>query len=508
MSQINNRRVLKNTLYLYIRMLFGLIVSLITARVILDALGVIDYGLNNVVGGMVTMFSFITNTLSTSSSRFMSYSIGQGETESLRKVFSNAHFIHFVIGIVVILLGETLGLYLINFILNIPPERIFACNVLWQTVLIGSFMSILTVPMSALVISHERMNVYAYIGLFDIVIRFVIVYLVKFSPFDKLITLAILNLFVPLVVISLYTIYCKRNFSKEMSFSLKRDKDILKQMLSFTGWNIIGSLSNMLRHTGLNMLLNVFFGPIANAANAIAFRVNNAIVTFTGSVTTAVNPQIIKAYAAGEHEGMKNMIFKYGKLTYYILLMLCLPVLFECNYILRLWLGDVFPPDAIILTRIVLIISMVETFTYSIGCAVQATGRVKDYQILTSGISLAIFPLSWALFYFGYPMYYGLIIYLICSIIALLARLYFVKTLLNISISEYCYKVFARTSIATIFTLPLPLIIYDIMPEGFIKCLIIILAVEIAAAIAIWGCGLEKEEKEFIRITILNFFKR
>lgn len=508
MSQINNKTILKNTVFLYMRMLLGLIVSLITARVILEALGVVDFGLNDVVGGMVTLFSFVGATLSTSTSRFLSYSIGKGDQGDLSKIFSTALFIHLVIGVIVVVLGETLGLLLVNNVLDIPDDRLFACNVLWQTILIGSFVSMLQVPLSSLVISYERMNVYAYIGMFDIFARLAIVYLVKYSPFDHLITLAALNLFISLVDFSIYYFYCKYQFPEVTIFKIKYDKDKQKEILGFTGWSILGSLANMLRHSGVSILLNLFFGPIANAANAIAFRVNSAIMGFTSNFTMAVNPQIIKSYAAQEYEGMKNLIFRAGKLTYYLLLVLCLPVIFECDYILHLWLGNDIPESSIIMTRLVLIISMVDTFSYSIGCAIQATGRIKNYQIVISGISLLIFPLSWILFRFGCPVYTGLIIYLFCSFIAMFVRLHFTNKLLDIPVKEYIYEVLGKTFMVTLLSLLAPVTISLILEESTVRCLLMISIVELILLMIICFFGINKTERLFVRKSISGFIKR
>lgn len=508
MSQVNNKRIFKNTAYLYVRMLLGLIVSLITARVILDALGIVDYGLNDVVGGMVTLFSFIGATLSTSTSRFLSFSIGKDETETLKTIYKTANYIHLVIAIIVVVLGETIGVYLVNNVLDIPYDRLIACIILWQTVIAGAFLSILQVPLSSLIISYERMDVYAYIGLFDIFTRLAIVFLVKYSPYDHLITLALLNFAVCVINFLFYTIYCRRHFPSIAQFSIKYDAEVKKKMLGFTGWNVLGSLANMLRHSGLSVLLNVFFGPIANAANAIAFRVNSAIMGFTSNFTTAVNPQIIKSYAAGEKEDMKMLIFRAGKLTYYMLLLLCLPIMFECDFILHLWLGNKVPQDAIIMTRIVLAISMVDTFTYSIGCAIQATGKIRNYQLVISGIALLIFPLSWVLFKIGFPVYTGLFVYLVCSMTALIVRMHFVKSLLSISPKEYAKNVFLRTFIVTILSCIVPLVLYVYIEESWVRFLIILVVIEFVSLSMIWLFGIDKRERMFLKTSVERVLKR
>lgn len=508
MPHVNNKRVLKNTLFLYVRMLLGLVVSLFTARVILETLGVVDYGLNDVVGGVVSLFSFIQGSLSSSTSRFLSYELGKQNGSVISKTFSNAFFIHLVFAVMIIFLGETIGLYVVNYVLNIPESRFFACNVLWQFVLFSTFLSIIQVPMSALVISYERMNIFAYIGIFDICARLGIVFLVKFSPFDKLISLALLNAVISLLDFLIYLIYSKREFPEVACFFCGKDSVVIKKMLGFTGWSIVGSLANMLRHSGLNVLLNIFFGPVANAANAIAFRVNTAIMGFTSNFTTAVNPQITKSYAAEEYEDMKNLIFRSGKLTYYMLMLLCFPVIFECNYILHLWLGSQVPESTVVLTRLVLIISMTETFTYSIGCAVQATGNIRNYQIVVSGISLAIFPVSWVLFHLGFPLYFGLVVYLCCSIVALLARMPFVKLLLNISPMEYIKKVFCKVLLVSIVAVIVPVLIYACIDESGLRFILTTVSTTIFSSICIWFWGMDYDEKIFVKKIVFKVVRR
>lgn len=508
MAQVNNQRILKNTTYLYLRMFLGLVVSLFTARVILDALGAVDYGLNHVVGGLVTMFSFVNGSLSSSTSRFISYEIGKGNDDNLSRTFSNAFVIHFALAAIVVALGETIGVYIVNNVMNIPADRLSACDLLWQCVLLGVFLKIVTVPMNAMIIAFEKMGVYACVGLFDIIARLLVVFLVKYSPYDKLVSLALLNALVSLIDFAVYYTYTKLTFSLFVSYSLKCEMPIIRKMLRFTIWEFIGSTAVMLRTAGVNLLLNLFFSPIANAANAIAYRVNSAIVGFTANFTKAANPQIIKSYAAEEFVDMKKLIMRSGKITYYLLMLLSFPVIFECDYILHLWLGDNVPEDAVVMTKLVLVISMIDTFTYSIGCAVQATGQVKNYQLVVSGINLLAFPLSWVSFKLGMPVYSGLVVVMVCSLVSLGARMPFLKNLLHISPSEYILKVFLRVGMVSIVSLIPPFVLVHYIVDSGVRCVSMVLLTTIVSLTAIMLCGLEGEERAFVKDAVSKHLKK
>lgn len=504
----NNNRIAKNTLFLYARMLLGMIVSLYTARIILQALGSEDFGLNNVVGGVIALFSIVTAVLNSATSRFLTVELGREDIPAMSKVYKNSMSLYILLALIVFILEETVGIFLVNYTLSIPDERLLACNILYQTIVLSSVLSLFVVPAGSLIIAYEKMDIYAYLGVGEIIARCIVVYLVMISPIDKLVSLAILNLLVFFVISAIKLIYCKRVFKDVFSFSLEWDQPLIRTMLGFSFWNLIGSAAYVLRIQGVNILINVFFGPIANAANAIAYQVNSAVNGFVTNFSTAVNPQITKTCASEQYEQMKNLIFRSGKFTYYMTMMLCFPILFETDFILHLWLGDNIPEYTVTMTRIVLIISMVETFTYSIGCAVNATGNVKYYQIVICNIMLLIFPIAWVLFKLGFPPYYGLIVYLITSVAALIARFYFMGKLLHISPTEYIKKVYSHTIIVSLISLIAPGLLCCFLSDGWSRFLLNLITVEIVNCIAIWTVGLEKSERGFLISAIKRFFKR
>ena len=504
----NTKRIAKNTVFLYIRMLLGLIISLFTARLILQALGIEDYGLNNVVGGVISLFAIVTGVLNSATSRFLTVELGKGNLIQMRRVYKNSMSLYIILAIIIVILEETIGLYLVNYTLSIPDERLFACNVLYQTIVLSSMFTLFLIPSSSLIIAFEKMDVYAYIGIGEIIAKCLVVYWVMVSPIDKLISLACLNLIVIGILSVIKLVYCKRSFSNVFTYKLGWNKFLLRSMLGFSFWNLIGSAAYILRIQGVNILINIYFGAIVNAANAIAYQVNAAVNGFVTNFSTAVNPQITKTCAAGQYEQMKSLIFRSGKFTFYLLMFLCFPILFETDFVLNLWLGDNIPEYTVIMTRLVLVISMVETFTYSIGCAVNATGKVKYYQIVICSIMLLIFPIAWLMFKFGLPPYYGLIVYMFTSITALLARFYFMEKLLNISSWEYTKMVYSKTILVSIVSAFFPLLICYTMDDGWIRFIIVCLTVELVNVLVIWIVGLDRTEKTFMLSVVNKIFKR
>lgn len=480
-------------------------VSLFTSRVILNSLGVVDYGLNNVIAGVTGLFTFLNGSLSASTSRFLTFELGTGNSADLRKVFQTALNIHSGFAVVVIILCETAGLWIVNHVLNIPEDRLFACNVIYQYVIITAILSVTQVPLNAMIISHERMNVYAYLGISDAVLKLGIAYIIFISPYDKLITLGSLHLLISVGMYLFYHIYCKRHFS-EYSFSIKTDKPTFKKMIGFSTWSLLGSSATMLKNQGINILINIFFGPVVNAANAIAYQVNHAITSFSQNFTVALNPQIIKSYAAGERGQMKQLIFRGGKFSFFLFLFFFIPVFLETEYILTLWLSNV-PEYTINFVRLILVLSLIESFSFTIGTALKATGNIKYVQIVVSFIILLNFPLTFLFYNLGYAPSITLIISSILSLAALLSRLHFLKMYLDIQIIEYMQKVFLPCFLVSCFSFGFVIIGHILIPSGLIKLIIIFISSIIfnTAFVFIWG--LTNHERAVIKTIIYNKLK-
>jgi O-antigen/teichoic acid export membrane protein len=328
MPSENNKRIAKNTLFLYIRMMFTMLIALITSRVVLNALGFVDYGLNNVVAGVITLFGFLNSSLGSATSRFLTFELGLNNTERLKTVFRTAFNIHFGMAIIVVVLCETAGLWIVNNVLTIPPERLFACNMIYQFVIVSSVFSIMQVPFNALIIAHERMNVFAFIGITNAVLQLGVAGLISVATFDKLIFYGVLNAGVVIGIYAFYHFYCKYRLD---GYNLGRtmDKPLLKEMIGYSGWSLFGNAAGMSLSSLTNILMNVFFGPVVNAANAIAQQVSAAVTSFCSNFTMALNPQIVKTYAANEMLQMKLLIFRGGKFSFFLLMIFLIPVWLE-----------------------------------------------------------------------------------------------------------------------------------------------------------------------------------
>ena len=375
----NNKRIARNTLLLYFRMLFMMAVSLYTSRIVLNALGVEDFGLYNVVGGVVAMFSLLSGSLSTAISRFITYELGKGQQGNLNKIFSSAVTIQLILAGIIILFAELIGVWFLNTQMTIPASRLLASNWVFQISLLTFVINIISIPYNACIIAHEKMSAFAYISILEAMGKLITAYFITISPMDKLIFYSLLMCGIALLVRFTYGYYCKNHFY-ECNYHFSWDKQLLKQMFSFAGWNFIGTASAVLRDQGGNILINIFCGPIVNAARGIAFQVNNAVLGFVSNFMTALNPQITKSYAGNNHKYMMTLIFQGARLSFYMLLILSLPILLNTQYILELWLKTV-PEHSVLFVQLVLILAMSESISYPLITAIQATGRIRNYQL-------------------------------------------------------------------------------------------------------------------------------
>jgi len=428
-----------------------MLISLYTSRVIFQALGNVDYGLNDVVGGILSLFLFVNGSLSGATSRFITYELGCGDNSRVRKIFAAALKIHVLLGLVILFVAEIIGVWMVNNILVIPDDRLFASNVIFQFSIISSLASICLVPFNSLIIANERMSIYAKLGIFDGICRLFIAISVAHSSIDRLILLSGLNLLLGLVDICVYAVYCKLQFRDMISFNMKPEKGAVKSIFSFTFYGLIGDLAYTLKTQGISLLINIFFGPIVNAANAIAYKVNGVISKFLSNFNTAIIPQITKTYAASKMDDMKQLLFQGGKLSFFLMFYLCLPLILDTHCVLSLWLGKV-PEWTIQFTRLVLLLTLVESFTHTIGASIRATGDQRYYQLMVSGITLMTFPIAWILYRLGGDPTVALTVSVVLSTITLLGRLYFIKKQLGFSPREYASNVLFRCAVVALLS--------------------------------------------------------
>lgn len=495
-ASTSNKRIAQNTIILYIRMLCTMTIGLYTSRVILNTLGVTDYGIYNVVGGIITMFGFINSSMASASSRFITFELGTGNKENLKKIFSLSLSIHFIIAILIVLLGETIGLWFIYEKVQIPIERFSSAIVVYHLSVAASFLSIMSVPYNATIIAHEKMSAFAYITILDVILKLLIAYLLIIFPYDKLIIYAILILIVQIINQTIYFFYTWKNFPEAKTL-FTWDKNLCKDMASFAGWSLFGNLAATLFGQGLNILLNLFFGPVVNAARGIAVQVQSIIVRFIGSFQTALNPQITKNYAANELEAMHKLIFTSSKFSFFLMMFLSLPVLINTNYILTLWL-KVVPEHTVIFVRIMLLISILETLSNPLIVSAQATGKIRVYQQVVGGILLSILPISYIALKMGAPAYSVFIIHLICSLIAQIARLYMIRPMIQLRLKEYFHKVIIRISVVFISSTFISYIFSTLYPNVcLLKFIIDSIASILISGIIIFIVGLNTKERLF-----------
>lgn len=500
----NTKRIAKNTLMLYVRMLFGMLVSLYTSRVVLQALGVEDYGIYNVVGGVVAMFSMISNSLSSSVSRFLTFELGKGNMDALKRVFSTSLSIHVVLSVIIVFLAETVGVWFLNTLMTIPETRLYAANWVFQASVFTFVINLWSVPFSASIVAHERMSVFAYIGILDIVLRLLIVLFIAYSGlgFDRLIVYALLLVGVVCVMQTIYWNYCTRHF-EECRINLHFDAQYWKAMSSFAGWNFIGCTAVLLKDQGVNVLLNLFIGPVINAARGIAGTVNNVLASFSNNFMTALNPQITKAYATGDYEYMFSLVERGSRFSYYILLMFALPVLFETEFILALWLKS-YPEHTVNFIRLILIVTLCDILSNTLINLQTATGRIRNYQLAVGGMLLMNFPLSYLCLNFGYPPESTLIVALVVSVCCLLLRLIFLRSMVGLSVNRFLRKVCMNVLQVTFVAAIIPFLIYIQMSDSIIRFSLICIVTVFCSSFAIYFIGCTNNERLFIKNKLLT----
>lgn len=395
----SNRRIARNTTLLYFRMIFVLFVSLYTSRVVLRTLGVSDFGVYNVVSGFVSMFGFLSATLSASMQRFYNYYLGKSGDSGVSTVYTTGLTIHVIIAIILFIILETAGLYYINNVMVVPSDRLFASNIVYQAVVFSMVLVILQIPYSGAVLAYEKMDYYALISIVDVILKLAIVLILPLIPYDKLITYGGLLCMISIVNISAYFIYAKTRLNGIQRS--KKDQKLTKEIMSFSGWNLVGTFAFMIKDQGLNMLLNVFFGTVVNAARGLSFQIKSAIANFSQSIATAFRPQIVDAYAKDDNSRVLSLFYFESKICYSLILLLIIPVIFEIDTILSLWIGEDVPEQTSIFTILVLIDSLVCAINPSINHVIHATGKINSYQKANTMVNILIIPVSWVSLYLG-----------------------------------------------------------------------------------------------------------
>lgn len=497
-SSSSSRRIAKNTLLLYIRMLVTMVVGLFTSRVVLNTLGVEDYGICNVVGGFVSMFAILTNSMSRSISRYLTYELGVENSERLPKVFATSVNIQVAFSIVVCLFVETVGVWFLNNKMVIPAERITAANWVLQCSLVSMVLGLLSVPYNASIVAHERMDAFAYISILETSLKLLIVYMLYISPGDKLVVYSILGVCVSVLIRFVYAAYCKKHF-KECRYRMEIDKPLLKEMTGFAGWSFFDNGTYILNNQGINVLMNLFFGVAVNAARGIAVTVDGTIRVFAANILTAFNPQIVKNYAAGNFVYVRDLVLRGTKYCCFLIIILAVPICAEAEMVLRIWL-KIVPDYTVCMVRLAFMLSFVILLGEALQMAIIATdiSIYRKYQKTNVCLSMLIFPLTWVFYKLSYPYYVPYIIYTVVFLVIVAVRVRVLSGVISLKPWQYYRVALLATLIGAISFIP-SLVITAYMEQSILR-FIITTIVSIAVTVAIiYTIGMSKDERNMVK---------
>lgn len=485
----------KNAGMLYFRMLLTMAVALYTSRVILQTLGVEDFGIYNVVAGFVTMLGFLNSAMSSATQRFLSFELGKPGIKDVRGIFSMSLNIHILIAVLVLLLGETVGLWFVKTQLTIPIYRLYAAEWVFHLALLSFMVSIISVPYNALIIANEKMGIFALVSIIDVTLKLLIVFMLSWFGMDKLILYGILTLSVVFIIFMIYRSYCKIKFV-ESRFRLYWDKKLFHIMLSYTGWNLWGNIAAVMSGQGINVLLNIFFGPTVNAARAIAMQVSGALNSFVQNLQVAINPQIVKSYAADDISYMHQLVCYGAKYNFFLLFLLSMPVLINTETVLQIWLGTV-PEYTSIFIQLIIFNILIDCISAPLLISAQATGKIKLYQTIVGGILLLNLPFSYLVLKTGAEPYTVIYVGMLVSILAFIARLIILKNLVSLPVKKYLRDVLVRAMLIIIFVSILYYVLFEslLISNGFWLDSIVI---SICVLFTILTLGLDKTERMFI----------
>lgn len=488
----DSKRIAKNTILLYVRMLFLMCISLYTSRIVLNVLGVNDFGVFNVVAGVVLMFSVISSSLSTSISRYITFELGKHDSIKLNKIFCTSVNVQLFISLVILFFAETLGLWFVNTQLVIPSHRMEAANWVYQCSIFIFIINLTSVPYMALIIAYEKMSIYAFITVFEAVVKLLFIFFLYFISFDKLIMYSIFLLIASFFIRIIYWLFCRRLFP-ESHYRFIIEKELIRKMTSFAGWSLIGTSAGVLRTQGVNILLNMYFGPVVNAANGIATQVNNAISSFASNFVIAVNPQIIKLYSQNKIDKSYQLVLTSSRLSFMLMLLLATPVIIATPHLLKLWL-NVVPDYSVAFVRLILLLSLIEILCHPLVTLNQATGDIRDYQLVAGGIHLLNFPMSWILLKYGCIPEVVYIVAIILAVINVYGRVFMLRRSIGISISQFNKEVLLRVVTISLATLIITFVIFKTI-EAFWGLLVLTL---FANGIIIWFLGLKTSERNVV----------
>lgn len=500
----NNKRIAKNTLFLYIRMFIMLAVGLFTSRVVLDALGETDYGIYNIIGGVVVLFSFLNQALTSATQRFLNFNLGKGDMAKVESVFCMSMNSYLILSAVFLVLAETVGLWFVNTQLNIPAERLAAANWVYQFSIITFIINLIRIPYNASIIAYERMDFFAYVSLVEVVLKLLVVYALFIDGIDRLIVYSALYAIVPFLINFAYKWYCNRKFTTTC-FRLMWNKVMFRALFSFSCWSLFGSLANVVASQGINILVNIFFGVVANAAMGIANQVSAHVMQFVTNFQTAFQPQIVKNYAAGQVKEFHNLIFRTSKFSFYLMFIVSLPLFLTTQEVLELWLVDV-PQNTAIFCQLVLAFLLMEAITAPLWMAVQATGNIKKYQIWMASCLFLNFPFVYVAYRLGMPVYTALLIKILVNALTFCVRCYYMNKYMVFPIIAYIKQSLLPMLLVTVISVPLPIFVAYSMSQGIVQIMVTIFVSLLITCVVVYRIGLDVKERGFVTKALRSKF--
>lgn len=503
--QQNNRRIARNTLYLYMRMAFSMCIKLYTSRVVLQVLGVTDYGLWGVVGGVIAMIDVLNATMTACSNRFITYELGHGNTRSMQEVFSASITIHLLISALVLVLAETVGLWFVETQLVIPPDRMNACRVVYQLTVLCSIANITQVPYNASIMAHERMNVFAYIDMINVLLKLATVYLLLVLPFDKLISLSVMRAMLSLTILMIYRLYCIRKLPS-CRFILSHDKGRMLPMLSFSAWDLYGSASVVFRTQGTSMLLNIFFTAVMNAACGIAMSLQSAVMAFGNNVVTAFRPQIVKCYASADYERMNSLIQRALTYTCVLLLLLMLPLMIEMDYVLDFWL-ETPPACAAEFARLIMLSNLIGNAVVIVNIGIHATGNVKQLSLLNGTIYLLVLPFTWLAFRNGFNPQFPFVYNVASTFVGLVLNLFLLRRLVPAFAPGPCFSIITRLILLGVIVYGVGQMVADCFDDSLLRLLLVVALTSVLTVSIAWFGIFSAGDKQGIRQLIKKRIK-
>lgn len=500
----NNKRIAKNTVFLYIRMLLVMGVTLFTSRVVLQVLGEVNYGIYNVVGGVVAMFSFFTSTLASTSQRYFSFYIGQKNKEMLINIFRLNLTVFLMLALLIVVLAESVGLWFINSQLNIPEERMFAMNVVYQCSVLIFVCAIVLVPYNALIISFEKMSAFAYISIVEVTLKLLLTVSLFYFGGDKLIIYAVLMLLSQIVITYYYYYYCRRHFL-DIRYRFYWNREKISEVMSYSGWHLIGAISVMIRNQGVNILLNTFFNPVVNAGRAIGFQITAATDSLSHNFFLAAKPQLYKYYALNDFKELHKLLNRTTKVCVFLISILAVPILINTRYILSLWLVNI-PYHAVVFTQLALVNAIFDATNGPAIAAALATAKIKWFEIITGGLMILNLPVSYLVLYLGSTPESTVLVSIVLSLITIVVRAYILKRLIYLPVREYlvnaCFMMFLVALISYILTS----FINSVFNEGFVRFVVTSLFSILVNTILFYGIAFNHAEKQWVINNLINRF--